>query len=260
MQDGMSRVHDELNGGFDRLLLDRCPQQSWNPDRKTMLLFDRRSRVVGIEEFRTLRSHLDLIRQQRKIQKLLITSPLPKEGKTVVAANLAQVIVRQPGRKVILIDTDLRGPHMHVMLGAPAMPGLTDYLDGDVDEFAVIQRGPVENLFFIPGGKQVANASELITNGRLKSLLERLGSAFDWIILDSPPVIPVADAKLLAEFCDGVLVVVQAGSTPFDLAQRACEQFGDGHCLGVVLNRAGQGSIYRASDHQSEAPAKTTGR
>jgi capsular exopolysaccharide synthesis family protein len=209
-----------------------------------MLFSDGQHHVLGAEEFRTLRSHLYMIRERQPLQKLLITSALPREGKTFIAGNLAEVIVRQPGRRVLLIDSDLRLSQLHLKLGAPANPGLSDYLRGEADEFAVIQRGPIESLLFIAGGKLAPNPSELIGNGRLKLLLQRLGPAFDWIILDSPPVVPVSDAKLLADLCDGVLVVVQAGTTPYDLARKACQEFREKRLLGVVLNFAEAGSSY----------------
>ncbi len=230
-------------GEVHKLLLERCCTQSaWNPDRRIMLLFDRRRPIVGLEEFRTLRTYLYLVREQQPIKNLLITSALPQEGKTFVALNLVQVIVRQPERRALLIDGDLRLSRIHNFLGAPSAPGLSDYLSGAVDEFSVVHRGPVDNLFFIPGGKQAPNPSELIGSGRLRLLLDRLAPAFDWIILDSPPAIPVSDAKLMAEVCDGVLFVVHGGVTPFDMAQKACQEFRDRRLLGVVVNRVGAGS------------------
>lgn len=227
-----------------KLVRERSVQCSWNPDRRMMLLFDRRIPILGLEEFRTLRSRLYLIREQQPLQKVLIASALPQEGKTFVAMNLAQVIVRQPERRVLLIDGDLRFSRSHFYLGAPATPGLSDYLSREGDEFSVIQRGPADNLFFIPSGKPVPNPGELVANGRLKLLLERLAPAFDWIIVDSPPAIPVSDAKMMAPLCDGVLVVVRAGTTPFDMAQKACQEFRDRCLLGVVLNRAEGMQVY----------------
>ncbi len=229
-----------------RLLVERSLQCSWNPDRKVMLSFDRRNPVLGLEEFRTLRSHLYLIREKRPLQKLLVTSPLPQEGKTFVAANLAQVFVRQRERRALLIDADLRSSRLHLSLGAPSAPGLTDYLMGVRDEFSVVQRGPLDNLYFIPRGRPAPNPSELIGNGRLKRLLQSLGPAFDWIILDSPPAILVSDAKLIAELCDGVLIVIQVGATPYHLAQKACQEFGEKRVLGAVLNRSEAGAAYHS--------------
>src|SRR5262249_10886012 len=149
------------------------------------------------------------------------TSSLPKEGKSFVASNLAQVIARQQGRKVLLIDADLRAPRLHQLLGTPIGPGLADYLSGQSDEFAVLQRGVMDNLFFIPSGRSVSSPAELVANGRLKSLLTRLEPLFDWIIIDSPPAVPVSDASLMADVCDGVLLVVRSHATAFDQAQKA---------------------------------------
>jgi Mrp family chromosome partitioning ATPase len=94
----------------------------------------------------------------------------------------------------------------------------------------------MENLFFVPAGRLVSGAAELLANGRLKLFLQRVEPLFDWIILDTPPVIPVADSTLLANFCEGILMVVRSNATPSDLARRAREEFQDKLLLGVVLN------------------------
>jgi capsular exopolysaccharide synthesis family protein len=136
----------------------------------------------------------------------------------------------------LLIDADLRGPRLHLMLGTTASPGLADYLQGGSDEFSIMQRGSMENLFFIPSGQQINDPSELVANGRLKFLLQRVEALFDWIIIDSPPAVPVSDAGVLAKACDGVLMVVRSNSTPVDMARRAREEFVDQALVGVVLN------------------------
>lgn len=218
-------------------LLASCPQPQWNLDSKMLLSFNGQDPVHGPEEFRSLRSRLYQIRENRPLQTVLVTSALPREGKTFIAANLARAIVRQPERRALLIDGDLRGSHLHHLLGAPATPGLSDYLLGEADELSVIQWNPKDHLFFIAGGKKVANPNELIGNGRLKVLTQRLAPLFTWIIFDSSPAIPVSDASLLAAACDGVLFVVQANSTPFDLAQKGQQQLKQKRVLGVVLNR-----------------------
>jgi protein-tyrosine kinase len=217
-------------------LLARCPQLQWKPDEKTMLFFNGDDNARGTEEFRTLRSRLYHAREKMALKKILVASALPKEGKSFTAANLAQVLVRQHGRRVLLIDADLRGPRLHLMLGTTAAPGLADYLQGGNDEFSIMQRGPMENLFFIPSGQQINDPSELVANGRLKFLLQRVEALFDWIIIDSPPAVPVSDAGVLAKACDGVLMVVRSNSTPVDMARRAREEFADQALVGVVLN------------------------
>ena len=130
----------------------------------------------GTEEFRTLRSRLYHLREKMKLKTVLVTSALPKEGKSFTAANLAQVLVRQQGRRVLLIDADLRAPRLHLMLGASAGPGLSDYLQEKSDEFSIMQRGPMENLFFIPGGTGIEDPAESVGSGRLKVFLERRGT------------------------------------------------------------------------------------
>jgi capsular exopolysaccharide synthesis family protein len=214
----------------------RSIQQSWIPDEKIMLFFNEDDKVRGTEEFRTLRSRLYALRDKAPLKKILVTSALPKEGKSFTSANLAQVLARQHGRRVLLIDADLRNPRLHMMLGTTATPGLADYLQGGTDEFSIMQRGPMENLFFIPSGQELSNPAELVGSGRLKLLLQRIEPLFDWIIVDSPPSVPVSDASVLAKGCDGVLMVVRSNSTPIDMARRARQEFPDEMLVGVVLN------------------------
>jgi capsular exopolysaccharide synthesis family protein len=207
-----------------------------------MLFFNAEEQGYGTEEFRTLRSRLYQMREKMALKKVLVTSALPKEGKSFVAANLAQVMVRQHGRRALLIDADLRGARLHHALGTSATPGLSEYLLGENDEFGVMQRGAMENLFFIPSGRSVSSPAELVANGRLKILLNRVEPLFDWIIIDSPPAVPVSDAGLLANYCDGVVMVVRSNATPSDIARKARQEFKDKHLIGVVLNGIEAGS------------------
>ena len=225
-------------------VMTHCAQAHWNPEPKTALLFDG-DQTHGTEELRTLRSRLYQIRDRQSLQTILITSALPAEGKTFLTANLAYMIVRQHERCALIIDADLRRSQLHLALGAPVSPGLTEYLRGEADELSIIQRG-AHDLFFIPGGKPAANPAELLANGRMKTLLERVAPVFDWVLVDSPPAVPVSDASLLADLCDGVLLVIHAGTTPFDMAQKAREEFRNKRLLGVVLNRMAPGETYHS--------------
>jgi protein-tyrosine kinase len=243
-----------MNSAFNyEALIARCPEREWSPDPRTMLFFQADDGRVGAEEFRTLRSRLYQIREKMPLKRLMVTSALPKEGKSFVAANLAQVLVRQHGRRALVIDADLRNPGMHRHLGASQTPGLSDYLLGECDEFAVLQRGPMENLFFLPAGKNVSRAPELLANGRLKLFLQRVEPLFDWIIMDTSPVIPVSDATLVAGSCDGILMVVRSNVTPSDLARRAREEFPDKLLLGVVLNGAPADKMQHSKYYYGEA-------
>jgi capsular exopolysaccharide synthesis family protein len=222
-------------------LMARSARLEWKPDPTTMLFMNGDDSARGTEEFRTLRSRLYHLREKMTLKKLLVTSALPKEGKSFTSMNLAQVLVRQHGRRVLLIDADLRGPRLHLMLGTTASPGLSDYLQGQNDEFSIMQRGPLENLFFIPSGGGFENPAELVANGRLKFLLQRVEPLFDWIIVDSPPAVPVSDSSMLAKACDGVLMVVRSNSTPVDMARRARLEFPEESLVGVVLNGTKEG-------------------
>jgi protein-tyrosine kinase len=225
-------------------LCQRCAHPHWHPDLNVNIFHNPALSVHAAEQFRTLRSRLYQVRGSQQLRTLLIASSLPAEGKTFVTNNLAQAIVRQPDRRCLIIDADLRCSRLHVPLGAPPTPGLTDYLLGEADEMAVIQHGSEGNLCFIPGGKEVANPSELLLNGRLKTLLERVTPIFDWVILDSPPLLPVADASLLADHVDGVILVVRAASTQTSVAERACQELQGRNIVGVVLNAVEKAHVY----------------
>lgn len=233
------------------VLLSQCPQTEWKPDLSTMLFMNGNERAQGAEQFRTLRSRLYHERERLGLRTLLVTSTLPQEGKSFTAANLTQVMARQPGRRALLIDADLRNPSLHRMLGTAPGPGLADFLQGANDEFSIMQRGHMKNLFFIPSGNSIEDPAELVGNGRLKILLERVEPMFDWVIIDSPPAVPVSDASVLAKECDGVLLVVRSNSTPSDLARRARLEFPEQVLVGVVLNGAGSEPAYARHYHDA---------
>jgi capsular exopolysaccharide synthesis family protein len=243
-------------------LVKTCAHPHWHPDPNVNIFSNPALSAIAAEQFRTLRSRLYQLRGSQQLRTLLVASSVPAEGKTFVTNNLAQAIVRQPDRRCLIIDADLRCSRLHVPLGAPPSPGLTDYLLGNADEATVIQHGHEGNLCFIPGGKEVANPSELLLNGRLKTLLDRVTPIFDWVILDSPPLLPVADASLLADHVDGVILVVRAASTPTQAAERACQELQGRNVIGVVLNAVEQsqtyGSYYYAGYGYGQEEAKSS--
>jgi protein-tyrosine kinase len=228
----------------------RCAHPTWHLDPNVNVFFNPNLSVHGAEQFRTLRSRLYQLRASQSLRTLLVTSSIPGEGKTFVTANLAQAIVRQPDRRALIIDADLRCARLHLPLGAPTSPGLTDYLRGEADEMAVIQHGQEGNLCFIAGGNEVTDPSELLSNGRLQKLLDRVAPVFDWVILDSPPCVPIADASILANLCDGVLLVVRAGMTPSAVAQRAHQELQGKNIVGVVLNAVDEAGMYGSAYYQ----------
>ena len=225
-------------------LLKRCVQAEWQVDPANSVFLNSRPGEGGPERFRTLRSRLYKIASTRNLKRVLITSGVAAEGKTFVASNLAQSIIQQPELRVLLIDADLRSSRLHLLFGAQSCPGLSDYLRGEADEYGVIQKGSSENLFLIPGGNLVTNPSELLLSGRMKQLLNTVTPVFDWIIIDSPPTLPVHDSTILADMVDGVLFVIRAGSTDAEIVERTAAEFHDKNLLGVVLNRVKKTDSY----------------
>jgi protein-tyrosine kinase len=225
-------------------LRKKCAHPEWHLDPNVNVFMNSALTAHGAEQFRTLRSRLYQMRSTQPLKTLLVTSSVPAEGKTFVTNNLAQSIVRQPDRRVLIIDADLRCSRLHVPLGAPVSPGLTEYLKGEADEAAIVQNGFDGNLCFIPGGTESTHPSELLSNGKLKTLLARMAPIFDWVILDSPPLLPVADSSFLADLVDGILLVVRAGSTPMATAQRSCQELQGRNVVGVVLNAVDPAQAY----------------
>jgi len=227
-------------------LFAECKKVRWHFEPSLSVFANEENHRSGAERFRTLRSRLYQISATRPLRRILLTSSVPHEGKTFVAANLAQSIIRQADRRVLLVDADLRASRLNVTLDATNEPGLSDYLLGEASITKVLQVGEERNLCFIPGGKLVPNPSELLHSEKMKSLLDRMGQIFDWVILDSPPAIAVHDASILADMCDGVLFVVRAGATEFQTAQRAAAEFPSSKLLGVILNRVDKADTYGA--------------
>src|SRR5579864_1768710 len=155
-------------------IIKNCSKPTWNLDPHTNIFCQTSTTKAGAEHFRSLRSRLAQIRETFPLKTVLVTSAISGEGKTFVAGNLAQAIARQRERRVLLIDGDLRRSRLHMPLGAPISPGLSEYLRGEAKEISIIQRGQDENFCFIPGGALAPEPSELLANGRFKALLERL--------------------------------------------------------------------------------------
>lgn len=189
------------------------------------------------EAFRVLRTNIRFSGVDKPIRTLLVTSASPTEGKSTTAANLA-VAMAQAGLKVVLLDADLRRPRIHKIFDLHPRGGLTgSLLEGNMD--GRLQSSQVEGLMVLPAGERPPNPSELLGSRRLRELLDELAEKADVVVIDSPPVLPVTDAAVLAGEVDGVLLVVDAGETRREVVQRAAESLRQvgAHLIGVVLNR-----------------------
>jgi capsular exopolysaccharide synthesis family protein len=235
------------------ITLDDVAVYTWNPVIEKLPALE--GRGANVEQFRTLRSRIYQICDKEPLKSILISSGMPQEGKSFVATNLAISLARHQNRKVLLIDGDLRRPVLHTLLGCQPKPGLAEYLAGKVALSKIMQRGGITNLTFIPASSSGDNAAELAGNHKIEELITTLAPHFDWIIVDSSPVIPVSDAVNFARACDTVLLVARADSTPFDVAQRASAEFRNSRVLGFVLNAArnvaGRDGYYYSSGYDS---------
>lgn len=232
-----------LQGDLD---FERISQQPWRPALPYFpALADH---GVGVEQFRSLRSNIYQARYESPLKTILISSGVPSEGKSFVSANLAVSLSRNGINRILLIDGDLRKPTLHTLLGAPNDVGLSDYLAGSVELHAILQRQQapkpdrgggspsLDNFIFISAGSCSNVSSELLANHRLEDLIAAVAPHFDWILIDSPPVLAVSDAVELAHAADAVLLIARGGSTPFDVAQRTQSTFIKARILGFVLN------------------------
>jgi capsular exopolysaccharide synthesis family protein len=228
------------------LVLEDIAQHPWKPNTAAFPTLTDRGAVV--EQFRRLRSHVYQAHAETPLKTILIGSGMPSEGKTFVAANLAMSMARNSVNNILLIDGDLRRPTLHDLLGAPNTPGLSDYLEGTVGLIDVMQRyrssetaedagaNIISNLTFIPSGKSSDNSSELVANHRIEELIATVSPHFNWIVIDSPPVLAVTDAVDLARAADAILLVAREASTRYDVAQRTQAAFSNSRILGFVLN------------------------
>jgi protein-tyrosine kinase len=226
--------------------LQNIARHSWKPAIPSLPTLT--DRGVGVEQFRSLRSHIYQAHYETPLKTILVASGMPSEGKSFVAANLAMSLARNGVNNILLIDGDMRRPTLHNLLGAPDSPGLSDYLEGSADVMDVMQRdcvpdspegdGPstVSNLTFIPSGKSRDNSSELVANHRIEELIAAVSPHFDWILIDSPPALAVSDAVDLARAADAVLLIARGASTPYDVARRTQAAFSKSRILGFVLN------------------------
>jgi len=226
--------------------LENTVLHTWKPSLVSLPTLG--DRGEGIEQFRGLRSQIYQFRDQNPLKTILVSSGMPGEGKTFVVANLAVSLARNRNNTVLLIDADLRRPSLHAILGAPGTPGLTEYLAGTAEVSDIVQRNEnprvvedgimhaIPDLAFIPAGAGGDNASELVANHRIEELVAALSPHFDWILIDSPPVLAFSDAVDLARAADAVLLVARSATTPFNVAQRAQTAFSNSRILGFVLN------------------------
>jgi succinoglycan biosynthesis transport protein ExoP len=215
-------------------------------------------RSTVAEACRAIRTNLMFAGADQTLQTLLLTSSLPREGKTLCCVSLGTVLAKS-GARTLIIDCDLRRPRIARAFGISATLGLTSVLVGEVSLDEAIRSSEVENLSVLPAGPTPPNPAELLNGQHFRKLLAEVRTRFDRVLIDSPPAVPVTDPAILATLVDGVLLIVRHGKTPREAAARAAQHMLDvgGRIVGVVLNAIDvSGKGYRSYyGHYSEYKA-----
>ena len=207
---------------FGGPVLGHIPSENFDKGENRVLTIVKRPGSNAAEAYRVLRNSLDFINFQHDIKVLLITSAAPAEGKSTVAANLAAGLA-QTGKKVVLVSCDFRRPTTEQFFYVNNMIGLSDVLMGRNSLKSALQRPMDEELLILTSGKMPPNPSELLGSEKMRELLDSLKEWADWVIVDSPPLLAVADPAAVARWVDGVLVVTRGGTSTRDAATKAVE-------------------------------------
>jgi receptor protein-tyrosine kinase len=225
-------------------LLSRIPEIPFNPAPDAHIIDAARPHEAPSEEFRTFRTRLNHLQSLQPIHTVVVTSPSPAEGKSMAAVNLALAESHLEGNHTVLCDFDFRRPLVHNLFQIDRTPGLTDYLLGKATIEQIVKKVAGTNLSIIPAGEAVINPLELLNLDRVRHLLANLQKVYNWVILDTPPLLFAADANLLSTMSDGTILVVRLGVTTIDSITRAIQSLCENNVLGTVVNGARRGELY----------------
>lgn len=212
------------------------------------------------EAYRTLRTNVQFTSVDSKTKKIMITSSGPREGKSTTVANLA-VSIAQAGKSLLVIDADLRNPTQHKLFELGNFEGLSSFLVSDQESCDFIKETKVPGVKVLTGGPIPPNPAELVGSQRMKRLINEVSAQFDVVLIDTPPIIAVTDAAIIAQEVDGVILVLASGEVNKEYALRAKEQLDKvgAKILGAVLNKADMNTsehYYYYYYHGSDAPKK----
>ena len=225
-------------------LLSKVKEIPFDPSQEALLIDAQHPHEAPTEEFRTLRTRLNHMQTLQPIHTAVVTSPSPAEGKSFAAVNLAMSQAQLANNPTLLCDFDFRRPIVHSLLKTSRSPGITDYLMGKIELHEAIRKVGNTNLYIMPAGEAVINPLELLNLKAVKQMLDDLPKLFNWVILDSPPLLFAADANLLATLSHGTILVVRIGSTTIDSITRAMQSLCQNNVLGIVVNGARRGELY----------------
>jgi len=261
----MSRLFDLINNSEPQAgredIFGALVENSEVPP-ESRIVFHTDPRSPSADRYRLLRMRLRGLGKAGTVKTLLITSPLPNDGKSTVCLNLATALAEGGKKKVLLLEADLHRPALTRKLGLKTWAGLAECLGVAVDPRSAIRQVDPLNWYLLPAGGSRANASELLQTATLPNVVSELSPNFDWIIVDSPPVLPLSDAISLARCADATLLVVRADRTPRAAVDETIAILGRQRVVGIVLN--GVTSVDRSystyyepytSQHSGDVPA-----
>src|SRR5579864_6606407 len=227
--------------------IERCPILGVSIREDSHLVSVAEEGSLGAEKFRFLAVRLRQLRQNRPLKKILITSTIPQEGKSMIAANLACTLARRKQHKILLLEGDLRRPNIANQFGVGKVPSLCEWLSGLTQDINIYKLGDL-GLWMLPAGAAPENPLELMQSGKLSLLMQRLEAWFDWIVIDSPPVLPLADTSVWSRVSDGILLVTRKGITEKQQLQRGLEAIEKSKILGALVN--GSASVAHSDYYQ----------
>jgi capsular exopolysaccharide synthesis family protein len=188
------------------------------------------------EAFRLLTVRLRHRRKETQLRKLLVTSTIPEEGKSVVSANLSCALAAGTRQKVLLVGGDIRRPSLDRVFGVQTGPGLCELLEGGQNLASCIYQVKETGIWLLPSGTIKGNALEILQSNKLPVLMDQLVALFDWVVIDSPPILPLADTSVWARLADGILLVARPGVTKKRLLQKGLEAIDKDKMVGALLN------------------------
>jgi capsular exopolysaccharide synthesis family protein len=246
-------VGETMDATWLKVPADRILHPAPTPEQRLVALAQPNSQ--GAEMFRVLATRLAHMQNKRRLQKLLITSSVGDEGKSVVAVNLALTLARRHNARTLLIEADLRRPSASGLLTNSSLRGITEWDAGKLSlEDSLYQVSDLP-LWFLSAGHGMDEPLPLLESDRFAKMLDTISSTFDWVLLDATPMLPMADATSLSRLCDGVLVVVREGYTRRKVLDKALESIEKPKLLGVVFNQASMLNIdydrYYGGNHSS---------
>lgn len=218
---------------------------------------------LAAERFRLLRARLRHLQEKSQLKKIVITSGVPNDGKTLVSSNLVVSLAKHNAQRVLLLEGDLRKPVLSERFGHSGLRGISEWAQQDLPIHQFIYRFAESELFFLPAGAPTHDPLKILNSVRFVEVLNKLGSCFDWVVIDAPPLFPVADVHFWSKHADGILLVIRQGNTSKKVLQMGLKTLDGANLLGIALNdvsAAERGRYQQYYDHYRNRVTEKSGK